>query len=137
MALTCPACGDTMRTVDFKSKHVDLCDGCKGVWFDLYELAETAFCALPPVTSRARTNRACPVCGPNMDIADMGGVHVERCRTCKGTFLDTGEFPRLRKGRLPQARKPGMAYKDGWPPEREDSLEEGLLLLHMLLALGG
>jgi hypothetical protein len=57
----------------------------------------------PPVPGQDRTGAAayqprtfiCPKCQGTMRTYDRNGVHVEQCDTCKGLFLDFGEFEHL------------------------------------------
>jgi hypothetical protein len=37
----------------------------------------------------------CPKCVGEMQTIDRSGIHVERCKTCGGIFLDHGELERL------------------------------------------
>ncbi|WP_347353943.1 zf-TFIIB domain-containing protein [Intrasporangium sp.] len=57
----------------------------------------------PPFPGQDRTGAAgyqpqnfvCPKCQGAMRTYDRNGVHVEQCETCRGLFLDFGEFERL------------------------------------------
>ncbi len=44
----------------------------------------------------------CPKCGMDMESVIVGGVEVERCFACGGTFLDAGDLERLAN----EARRP-------------------------------
>ena len=37
----------------------------------------------------------CPKCGVALDTLTLQGVQVERCFSCKGTWLDAGELEQL------------------------------------------
>lgn len=37
----------------------------------------------------------CPKCRGTMRTYDRNGIHVEQCETCRGLFLDFGEFEAL------------------------------------------
>lgn len=37
----------------------------------------------------------CPKCAGSMRTYDRNGVHIEQCDSCRGIFLDFGEFENL------------------------------------------
>jgi Zn-finger nucleic acid-binding protein len=37
------------------------------------------------------TSMKCPGCGNEMTVASIGGVEIDRCKTCGGIVLDKGE----------------------------------------------
>lgn len=37
----------------------------------------------------------CPKCGVTLDTLTLQGVQIERCFSCKGTWLDAGELEQL------------------------------------------
>ena len=39
----------------------------------------------------------CPKCKTGMELIEFEGVEVDRCKNCKGTFFDAGEFTDLLK----------------------------------------
>ena len=57
----------------------------------------------PPFPGQDRTGAAgyqpqnfiCPKCQGPMRTYDRNGVHVEQCNSCRGLFLDFGEFEHL------------------------------------------
>ena len=57
----------------------------------------------------------CPKCRGSMRTYDRNGVHVEQCETCRGIFLDFGEFEHLSQleSRYTQA-PPTQSYGPGW-----------------------
>jgi hypothetical protein len=40
----------------------------------------------------------CPKCGMELKEVSVGGVQVDRCFSCNGTWLDAGELEKLAKG---------------------------------------
>jgi hypothetical protein len=40
----------------------------------------------------------CPKCGMELREIAVGGVQVDRCFSCNGTWLDAGELEKLAKG---------------------------------------
>lgn len=133
MVVSCPACLSPMRAHTLKGIAVDRCDACLGTWFDYCELAAAAGCALPPLQQATSSARTCPPCGMTMDQARMGPVQVERCRRCKGVFLDGGEFERLRRGATPRSAPVAVHAVRGQGPDTA-GLFDGLAVLLELIA---
>ena len=77
--LDCPACGRDLERGEYGRVEVDLCDDCKGLWFDRFELEGV----LDPTTTRP-----CPKCEAPMRATDWNGVPVNACRGCGGHWLD-------------------------------------------------
>lgn len=112
---TCPACQGALTEENFVNARVDVCAACGGIWFDRGELtcvdhkkkgAGPALQRALSVPAHPRAPRgalACPRC-PNMLVGELHpqhpGVHVERCPTCDGIFLDGGELALLRERAL-------------------------------------
>ena len=67
----------------------------------------------------------CPKCRGTMRTYDRNGIHVEQCETCRGLFLDFGEFEALARleanvhaaAAAPPAPAPQPApgYQTGYP----------------------
>ncbi|HQK61232.1 MAG TPA: zf-TFIIB domain-containing protein [Dermatophilaceae bacterium] len=67
----------------------------------------------------------CPKCRGTMRTYDRNGIHVEQCETCRGFFLDFGEFEALARleanvhaaAAAPPAPAPQPApgYQTGYP----------------------
>lgn len=63
----------------------------------------------------------CPKCDEPMTTYERSGVTVDRCRACRGIFLDRGELERITDAEA----APGPARFDprdaggGWDPEDE------------------
>jgi uncharacterized protein len=75
--------------------EADRCVGCGGLWFDGGELGKAARGPLPTMKPLGVSKRACPHCLVAMQVGRAADVEVDRCATCKGVYLDAGEFVRL------------------------------------------
>jgi Zn-finger nucleic acid-binding protein len=110
--MNCPVCQKLMVEQDFGGVKVDICaNGCKGIWFDWFELTkldetnEGVGRALgealrhPRVGDEARGEINCPKCGKRMQMHQYqksNQVNVDECYICGGFFLDSGELKTLR-----------------------------------------
>ncbi len=109
--MKCPACSNQMEEKDFGGIHVDVCPGCKGIWFDWFELSkldephegmgDELLDALQE--AKAIGDRSgqieCPKCGVKMHehrYQKTKEVDVDECYTCAGFFLDAGELKAIR-----------------------------------------
>lgn len=96
---------------DFASVRVEVCRACAGIWFEQDQLARVDHAnkgagpalqralAVPASTIGARRPLSCTRCSVAMvdEPHDLhAAVHVDRCRTCGGIFLDGGELAALR-----------------------------------------
>lgn len=77
----------------------------------------------PPGAYQPPGTFTCPKCRGAMRTYDRNGVHVEQCETCRGLFLDFGEFESLSRmesqfvtQQLPpqQYGAPPPQYGPGW-----------------------
>jgi Zn-finger nucleic acid-binding protein len=93
--LSCPACSRDFHPMPLRGVEVDKCVGCGGLWFDGGELAKAARGPLPTMKPLGVSKRACPHCLVAMQVGRAADVEVDRCATCKGVYLDAGEFVRL------------------------------------------
>lgn len=105
--------------------QLDYCIRCKGVWFDHQELDRAAghadhrmflrklstpslahlVCKSCDQTNDRKNNRCvrcleplhldCPLCGQNLEATKSGAVEMDRCRNCRGVWLDGGELELL------------------------------------------
>ena len=114
--MNCPVCSKFMVTVDFGGAQVEVCrEGCKGLWFDWFELAklndpsEGAGEALQQALRYPRTNDGkrprlqCPKCRMPMVAHKYDGieqVNIDECYSCRGVFLDSGELKEIRHHRI-------------------------------------
>lgn len=107
-ARDCPDCDTRMQPFWLPSSKVegaevelDRCNDCGGVWFDAGELAEATRRAVTP--GKQRTDRQCPECQvPLVRGVLAGGVDVETCAQCKGTFLEARDMDALTKRPAPK-----------------------------------
>jgi len=115
MALSCPACGSSLRTIRNNRVEVDICPKCRGTWFDRDELqpflktlataAETEEDELRISTRQVtpgynvlQDDRTCPRDGTEMstfNFAYDSNVFLDRCPQCAGVWADGDEVPRL------------------------------------------
>lgn len=57
----------------------------------------------------------CPKCRGTMRTYDRNGVHIEQCDSCRGIFLDFGEFEHLSQLETRFVQQPPPAtYGPGW-----------------------
>jgi Zn-finger nucleic acid-binding protein len=109
--MKCPVCAKEMVEENFGVK-VDVCEnGCKGIWFDQFELAkldhpkaglgealENALRA-PRANDDNRKALTCPRCSIPMHAHKYQRdkeVSVDECYKCGGLFLDSGELTEIR-----------------------------------------
>ena len=103
--MNCPKCQANMEPVTFNNVTVDRCTGCSGIWFDFGEIralhSMKGAVAIDSGNPRAgkkmdeMTEINCPKCNVKMTElvdTDQHHIHLENCPSCKGTFLDAGEF---------------------------------------------
>lgn len=110
--ISCPLCRRTMETVNISGVEIDFCrNGCKGVWFDNYELIKLdelhegqgpileEILTAPPVDDTRSEKLICPRC----DVAlrrrkyrSGSSVEIDNCYSCNGIFLDSGELAMIR-----------------------------------------
>ena len=110
--LKCPSCSNALVEVAGKSATVDICQSCKGIWFDCGELVtvvqellqreDVAPRSLRPFekskvqTAKAdsQIKRACPRCQQQMksfNYAYNSNIILEKCSNCEGIWADAGE----------------------------------------------
>lgn len=93
--MNCPGCGAPMEARDFDGvTEVDFCPGCFGVWYDLADLA------VPLELAEGHMGqRRCPRDNAAMAEGRLEGtkVNADRCLTCGGFYLDSGEVQKLRE----------------------------------------
>ena len=110
--MRCPSCSNILAEVAGKSATVDICQSCKGIWFDRGELVnivqellqreDVAPRSLHPFErSRVQTAKAddqikrlCPRCQQQMksfNYAYDSNIILEKCSNCEGIWADAGE----------------------------------------------
>ncbi len=105
----CPKCLSDLSPLTVEGVQLDLCPACRGVWLDPGELAllRGAEADLPsdqaPVTSGERrlatTTYICPRCDgafETLEYARGTALYIDRCKSCRGIWLDAGELKRIR-----------------------------------------
>lgn len=118
--MKCPVCAKEMLEKDFGGVLVDVCaDGCKGLWFDWFELAKldevsegagqalSEALATERVSDEGRGQINCPKCAIPMHIHKYRHEHsvsVDECYQCAGFFLDAGELKAIRDGFMDEAQ---------------------------------
>lgn len=108
--MNCPKCESEIKIVKYDYVQVDKCTQCNGIWFDLMEVQDLkklkgsekidAATQVNPViaTGLGKTTR-CQKCNVKMHtMKDVLQHHIEyeQCGSCKGVFLDAGEFTDLK-----------------------------------------
>lgn len=109
--IRCPgiACGGTMYPECRHSVTADRCERCGGLWFDVEELdawlGNAGSLELGRIESqvpeRGLGSRPCPRCDRALDTAGWTDLVLDRCRTCRGLFVEASEFVRIQKHGLP------------------------------------
>ncbi len=108
--MTCPKCG-TPTVHDFNTSEgvvLDMCDRCKGVWFDKGEIARYAELSsdLPDAEQALKSARPtpykCPKCSEGLVEIEYSAIElpsgkllVEYCKACGGFWFDGGEVGKL------------------------------------------
>lgn len=103
--ISCPKCCCEMEQIKIDLVELDRCPSCQGLWFDARELdmlrkqkaARVVDTGNPELGEYMnQTDRySCPRCsGSMLHLVDPGQPHIwyETCASCRGTFLDAGEF---------------------------------------------
>lgn len=86
--------------------ELDRCADCGGVWFDAGELFEAS--GRKVVAGDAPTDREYPECHLALVGGELrGGVEVETCLECAGTFLEARDLESIVKKAAPSAQAPG------------------------------
>ncbi len=99
--MKCPACREMMFVVEYDQIELDLCPGCRGVWFDADELRLLLDEAAPLEMEAATTDekpRSCPLCRRRMDKVNIGPgrrVLIDACPDGCGLWFDDQETAAL------------------------------------------
>jgi Zn-finger nucleic acid-binding protein len=90
--------------------QVDECEACHGVWFDRDELRQAKDATDADLRwmdfdiwrhedafKGCRSSLLCPVCRKPTVVVEYGttGVRIDYCPSCRGTWLDKGEFKKI------------------------------------------
>ena len=99
---TCPQCNLGLQAFYLKSRdetqllEVDGCRRCGGLWFDAGELERTVGDKLQLQWQEGKSIRLCARCrNPLKPWKTKGGLALEQCESCRGTFLDANELAQL------------------------------------------
>lgn len=127
--MNCPRCALPLVQKRFKERptDVDCCQRCQGIWFDDAELSSVlgvpARNLIAPANARPSALQ-CPRCARPLVMFPYPGTMtvIDGCRTCRGVWLDGGEYRELSKSRqsnpAPQPRpEPQAAQPSARPPE--------------------
>jgi len=126
--MNCPKCALPLVEKQFKGRPtvVDYCQKCQGIWFDDAELS--SIIGVParnlsaPANARPSTLQ-CPRCAKPLVLFPYPGTMtvIDGCRTCRGVWLDGGEYQELAKNRLatpaPQPRPKLPSSNSGAEPD--------------------
>ena len=99
--MKCPVCRTVMFVVEYDGVELDVCQDCRGTWFDRGELdlvlrGQAALELSPTVTDEA--DRDCPICSKRMgkmNIGPGGRVLIDVCGRQCGMWFDRGEVRNL------------------------------------------
>lgn len=96
----CPKCANKLLHVETGGETVEVCVGCRGLWFDAGEL--TVMLGVYQRLDTVRAGRAgvfCIRCGGNVELKELPfpgtDVDVDVCPDCRGIWLDDGELQLL------------------------------------------
>jgi Zn-finger nucleic acid-binding protein len=105
ISMDCPKCRHALS--EFKTHEgviIDICDSCKGVWFDRGEVAAYADLTrdIPELQQVWRnatvTRNPCPRCRvplEEMQYSTQDPLLIDRCPACGGIWLDSGELGKV------------------------------------------
>ncbi|MBI5359596.1 MAG: zf-TFIIB domain-containing protein [Planctomycetes bacterium] len=105
--MECPACKISMANHAHGKLSIDVCEKCKGIWFDKDELSAfvndlfkettTAKSQNKPhanLPAQEESERMCPVCRKPMVKFKYGStsdITLDKCPSCKGIWTDAEE----------------------------------------------
>ena len=106
----CPKCKDELIPRKIGAIEVDECQKCKGVWYDKDELRQAKDASDSDLNwmdfeiwkhedqfKSTSCVHSCPTCMEPMVTLEYGKskVIIDYCQSCKGIWLDKGEFKRI------------------------------------------
>lgn len=124
--LACPACRGPMREhpVGDEAALIDVCEQCRGVWFDWWDGESSGLLAQLPSHDGTRAGRSggpCPRDGAPLFAHPYleRGPMVERCPSCFGLFAPAAQLEPLRQfhARMPEGdenRHPATLLERFW-----------------------
>ena len=120
--MQCPKCKAALeeKWVAGGSVRLDCCAGCRGIWFEHGELEKVlkdAYAHLRVPASARRLSLSCPACLKPLYAFHYPQtmVNVDMCKTCRGMWVDAGEYTEINQvrqglakhGRLDDDPQPG------------------------------
>ncbi len=109
--MTCPNCKkETLKEIKLYKNQIEKCRQCQGLWFDYDELRKTKDekdeylkwldLDLWDKSEKFRAsplNKLCPLCKETLFEVNYGNsdIKVDVCNSCKGIWLDKGEFEKI------------------------------------------
>ena len=109
--MDCPVCRVPMLVVEYKEVEIDLCEDCKGIWFDRDELeylmstanADATLMGLRATTRQEISQggekpRKCPLCKRKMKKLTVDAdppVVLDKCERHGGYWFDGGELQQV------------------------------------------
>jgi len=109
--MICPVCNTDMIVVEYHDIELDICAGCRGVWFDAGELGlllkmhggedideYIKTMKASPEVKTAEKQRKCPICRKKMAKKGAGQppqVVIDVCGNGHGIWFDGGEVVQL------------------------------------------
>jgi Zn-finger nucleic acid-binding protein len=112
-SLRCPDDAQPLRVLTDGPVPFATCGQCAGLWFEwpAIERAHSAAAAIPSESRRVqaaprpRANpRQCPECRSPLQAIVAEGIEIDRCPSCRGVWLDPGEYDAVRV----RLRSPGV-----------------------------
>ena len=97
----CPGCDSVMSPFQVDGRPLAYCTFCGGAWIDGDVLEKVARRPLSfDALDGAGTTRRCVSCKLTLDPLLIDATPVERCRLCRGIYLDHGELEELARRRV-------------------------------------
>lgn len=104
--MNCPKCALPLVQKQLKGRptDVDYCQKCQGIWFDDGELSSVLGVPARNLSAPANARPSaveCPRCAKPLALFPYPAtmVVIDGCRTCRGVWLDGGEYQELAKNR--------------------------------------
>lgn len=103
---------DELQAIHMGSINIDSCTECKGFWFDYDELRKVKDLKVSHANwldvdlwtdktqiSGIKSEKNCPKCANDLYKISYGDsdIEIDICRSCRGIWLDRGEFEKILK----------------------------------------
>jgi Zn-finger nucleic acid-binding protein len=103
---SCPDCATTLFSIALGDASLSKCT-CGGAWFSFGQLERVLGREAPVELLGGETSRRCPDCTLTLTpVVLPGGIPVETCTACRGTWLDWADVVELRVPALERAVRP-------------------------------